>query len=85
MYQHSGITYLSEEEYRLAEPDLLRQAREKKKRRKIALLIAAVAAVYLLLLGYTCAELLREARWHAHPHEHNESAAFSDTLPTSES
>ena len=34
MYQHNGINNLSEEEYRLAEPDLLRQAREKKKRRK---------------------------------------------------
>lgn len=84
MYEHNGVTYVNESEFRFAEEEVRRQERAKKKRRITLLFIIAGVAVHLLLLGYTCAELLREARWHAHPHEHNESYAYSETLPSSE-
>ena len=69
MYQHNGITYLSEEEYRLAEPELLRQKQEKQKRTKDRIIALLMILLLLLFIGYLCTPLFKSEahRRNQHP------------------
>ncbi len=54
MYIRNGITYLSEKEYRLAEPELLRQKQEKQKRSKDLIIALLVILLPVLFTGWLC-------------------------------
>ena len=52
MYQHKGITYLSEEEYLMRQPELLREQRLRRK--AILKGLASVLAILLTFLAAAC-------------------------------
>ena len=52
MYQHNGITYLSEEVYRMRQPELLRKKRLHRK--AIMKGLTAVLAILLIFLAAAC-------------------------------
>ena len=52
MYQHNGITYLSEEENLMRQPELLRE--QSLRRKAILKVLAVVLAIFLIFFSAAC-------------------------------
>lgn len=83
MYQHNGITYLSEEEYLLAEPELLRKQNESKQKRKTLLIVLSAILLIIALFLFMAFDLVSNIKKNhpTHPQEEGSSCISSSYSP----